>query len=223
MGNQCKQCTQDLQSKTLNTQQNLQSNYKLYSFGLENSFHFEYNQINGVPQFGQQTRKLKVFLDPPKVVRKLSEESFISPQELEDSKEIFQTCENQIKQPLKRVQSEEQIELGPSPIRKRNVSETNNTRKSKKKKSLSNIAQNQRLLQWDSRIINQQLKQAKQTFKYSQTQQSQQFQNLESQNGEKNSKKKNLSNLSKKDQVRNKSQTSSNIQYQSPNIYQQYK
>ncbi|CAD8061549.1 unnamed protein product [Paramecium sonneborni] len=222
MGNQCKECTQELQTQTLKTQQNLQSNNKLFSFGIENSLHFEYNSINVVPQFEQPTLKLKVFLTPPTMVRQLSEESFQSLQELDDQKETFQVCEQQMKKQLTRIQSQEQIAQRPSPIRKRNFSESYNVQKPKKKKSPSNIDKNYRSSLWDSRTINQQLRQAKQTFVYCKAYQCQYIQNQESINGEKNSKFSTLSALtiSKRDQVRKNSQVANQIQYQSRFSYQ---
>ncbi|CAD8144733.1 unnamed protein product [Paramecium pentaurelia] len=170
MGNECKQCTQDVQSISIPTQQNIITQSHQYSFGmnqLDNDINFEFSSIDipTVPQFGFEQQKIKADLFPPQALRVVTEDSNMSLLDCEE------TVEQQIKEDIdcakqiKRFQSQEDYYNAQQSNRMRYMNGSNLTASSEaqiqQQQQSQRSIQKQRQLVWDCRTINKELQQKK--------------------------------------------------------------
>ncbi|CAD8059715.1 unnamed protein product [Paramecium sonneborni] len=181
MGNECKQCKQDSQSVILQTQQIIQTQSHQYSFGMnhiDNDINFEFSSldIHSVPQFGLEQKKIKANLLPPQALSIVSDQFTMTQSENEESLEQQNDWEANCQQQIQRFTSEEENFISFQSINQGNIIGNNQTTSSELQIQLQQQQQSyrsiqkQRLLIWDSRTVNQELKQKKKIISNSEIQ-----------------------------------------------------
>ncbi|CAD8141970.1 unnamed protein product [Paramecium pentaurelia] len=179
MGNECKQCTQDVQSIDFQSQHNIITQSNQYSFGMncvDHDINFEFSSIDNptVPQFGLESLKIKADLLPPQALKVSFEDSNISLLDLEETIEQQVNQEINCTKLLSRFQSQEENSIVQQKIKMKQITGSNLTTSSEVQlqqlQPSQRSIQKQRQLLWDSRTVNKELKQRKKAHLNSMTQ-----------------------------------------------------
>ncbi|CAD8056747.1 unnamed protein product [Paramecium sonneborni] len=172
MGNECKQCTQDAQSVIIQNQQIIQTQPHQYSFGMnhiDDDINFEFSSIDlpTIPQFGLEQKKIKADFLPPQALNVVTDHFSMTQSDNEDNEESFKQQINEetgCNKQIQRFQSGEENFTPFQSISKGNIIGSNLTTSSElqiQQQQSSRSIQKQRQLIWDSRTVNQELKQKK--------------------------------------------------------------
>ncbi|CAD8137519.1 unnamed protein product [Paramecium octaurelia] len=177
MGNECKQCTTDVQSVGFQSQQNVITQTHQYSFGMnyvDHDLNFEYSslEVPTVPQFGLEQQKIKADLFPPQALRVASEDSNMSLFDLEETVEQQVNSPNNYAKMLEQIQSQEENSIVQYTTKMKQITGSNLATSLEvhiqQQQSSQRSIQKQRQLFWDSRTVNKELQQnkkANQTFR----------------------------------------------------------
>ncbi|CAK88053.1 unnamed protein product (macronuclear) [Paramecium tetraurelia] len=176
MGNECKQCTTDVQSVGFQSQHNVITQSHQYSFGMnciDHDLNFEYSSLDvpTVPQFGFEQQKIKADLFPPQALRVASEDSNMSFFDLEETVEQQINSPNNCAIQLQKNSSQEENSIVQYTTKMKQTAGSNLATSLEvhiqQQQTSQRSIQKQRQLFWDSRTVNKELQQnkkANQTF-----------------------------------------------------------